>query len=201
MPHDVGVKTILDVGCGLGLSTDYFLRQGMEARCLEGSTEALRGQAWSPYLQKYKPTALHDFSVGPPQTLPETFFDMAWSAEFLEHIERKYVVNVMAAFSRAHLVFVTYGEPGQGGFHHVNLQRAPWWIKKFEEYDFEYLEEFTKLAKLFTKQTSPVREWANSRVCSYKGFEWVSRNCGIALSWPGAYSVLYLAGRTTAAGA
>jgi hypothetical protein len=94
----------------------------MEVRCLEGSNEALSNQAaWSPWLRKYKPTVFHDFSLGAPSEKLDGFYDVAWSAEFLEHIDQEYLPNVMAAFQKAHLVFVTHGQPHQGGYHHVNL--------------------------------------------------------------------------------
>jgi hypothetical protein len=56
MAKDMQVKKILDVGCGLGISTDFFIRQGMQPTCLEGSREAMEGQKWSPYLTESKPT-------------------------------------------------------------------------------------------------------------------------------------------------
>jgi 2-polyprenyl-3-methyl-5-hydroxy-6-metoxy-1,4-benzoquinol methylase len=87
--NDLKAKTVLDVGCGMGISTDFFLRQGMKPTCLEGSHEGLSAQAsWSPYLAKYQPSIFHDFSEGDPTSkLNEAnageFFDVAWSAEFL----------------------------------------------------------------------------------------------------------------------
>ena len=41
MHAQLNVTKILDVGCGMGISTDFFLRQGMRPVCLEGSKEAI----------------------------------------------------------------------------------------------------------------------------------------------------------------
>jgi hypothetical protein len=102
MQSRLNVTTVLDVACGLGISTDFFIRQGMRPTCLEGSKEALANQKWSPYLTKYKPTTFQDFIIGPPKqfTASTPFFDAAWSAEFLEHMEEKYLPNVMRAFQQ-----------------------------------------------------------------------------------------------------
>ena len=174
MHSTLNVTKILDVGCGMGISTDFFLREGMRPACLEGSKEAVSSQRWSPYLLKHKPTVLHDFTVGPPPDphITSSVFDAAWSAEFVEHIDKQYVVNFMRAFQRAHLVFMTHGKPGQGGYHHVNLQQGKWWVDKFEEYGFEQLKAFTLVANEFSQSVEPTRVWSYQRVCSYKGFEW-----------------------------
>jgi hypothetical protein len=78
----------------------------------------------------------------------------------------------MAAFKRAHLVFVTHGQPGQEGYHHVNLQPSSWWIDKFEENGFAYLPDMTAISKLFSRVSSTTNEWSAIRTCSYKGYEW-----------------------------
>jgi 2-polyprenyl-3-methyl-5-hydroxy-6-metoxy-1,4-benzoquinol methylase len=180
--NNLKVKTVLDIGCGMGISTDFFLRQGMKPTCLEGSNEGLSAQAkWSPYLAKYQPSIFHDFSEGDPTSkLREGFFDVGWSAEFLEHIALEYVPNVMAAFKRAHLVFVTHGQPGQAGYHHVNLQTSAWWIDKFEENGFAYLPGMTAVSKMFSRPQVPDKSWGAIRTCSYKGYEWSEDHATVA---------------------
>ena len=59
----VGIKSLLDVGCGRGISTSRFVTHGLEyVRCVEGSHDAI--------LQSIVPNAEetvveHGFSRGP----------------------------------------------------------------------------------------------------------------------------------------
>ena len=65
-----GVKSILDVGCGRGISTSWFYLQGVEAQCVEGSSDAknrnilvkLASDDGLPVDEKF---VQHDFSQGP----------------------------------------------------------------------------------------------------------------------------------------
>ena len=65
-----GVKSILDVGCGRGISTSWFHLQGVKAQCVEGSQDAynqnllvkLATKEGAP-VDKY--FVGHDFSKGP----------------------------------------------------------------------------------------------------------------------------------------
>ena len=69
---------------------------------------------------------------------------MALSTEFLEHVEEKYIPNIMDTFKRCKVVICTHGLPGETyGHHHVNLQTEEWWIAKFAEYGFKHSQEGT----------------------------------------------------------
>ncbi|NBR26336.1 MAG: hypothetical protein EBU08_21645, partial [Micrococcales bacterium] len=65
----------------------------------------------------------HDFTTGPCITLPRQEFDLAWSVEFLEHVEEKYQENYMDAFTKCIYAIVTAAPPGYPGHHHVNCQK------------------------------------------------------------------------------
>ena len=84
----------------------------------------------------------HDFTEG---VLPlSRMFDCAWSVEFLEHIEEKYLGNVMAVFGHCRHVVCTAAPPGWGGHHHVNEQSVEYWVGKFGEVGFAYDKEVTQ---------------------------------------------------------
>jgi hypothetical protein len=54
-----GVKSLLDVGCGRGVSTSWFLMHGVDAQCVEGSHDA-----WEQSLVPNNIRTEHDFSRG-----------------------------------------------------------------------------------------------------------------------------------------
>jgi hypothetical protein len=54
-----GIKSLLDVGCGRGVSTSWFHMHGVDAKCVEGSHDA-----WEQSLIPNELRTEHDFSRG-----------------------------------------------------------------------------------------------------------------------------------------
>ncbi len=142
-----GVKSVLDVGAGVGWSTKWFAEHGMEAAGVEGWEEAL---ARSPCRELMTG---HDFNKGP--YAPGRRFDLAWCSEFVEHIEEKYVANFMAAFQACDYVCLTHGEPGQPGYHHVNCQTTEYWIETMKRHGFEYDAQETAWLRSTNQNNAP----------------------------------------------
>jgi len=138
-----GVRSFLDVGCGKGVSTRWFLEHGADVLCVEGSHDAVS----QSILPKDK-VVEHDYSRGP--WWPEKTYDIAWSVEFLEHVSRQYHFNYMSTFRKAALIFVTSSR--WGGWHHVEIHPDEWWIRKIELYGFKYEPELTREAKSWASQ-------------------------------------------------
>jgi hypothetical protein len=139
----LGVKSMMDVGCGRGTSTRWFLEHGVKVLCVEGSHDALT--------QTFLPNDViveHDYSRGP--WWPKDTYDAAWSVEFLEHVSRQYQFNYIQTLRKAALIFVSSSR--WGGWHHVEIHNDEWWIRKFTSYGFLYDQ----------KLTDTVREWARS---------------------------------------
>jgi len=108
----LGVKSVLDVGCGRGISTSYFLQQGVKVLCVEGSHDAV--------LNSFLPTDKiieHDFTRG--SWWPDETYDACWCVEFLEHVSRHYIRNYLPSFHKCAIVFTTRSE--WGGYHHVEV--------------------------------------------------------------------------------
>ena len=135
----LGVKSVLDVGCGRGISTSYFLEQGVKVLCVEGSHDAVL----SSFLPADK-IVEHDFTRGP--WWPEQTFDACWCVEFLEHVSRHYINNYMASFHKCALIFTTRSE--WGGYHHVEVRPEWWWISRFHSQSFIYDASLTAATKL-----------------------------------------------------
>eukprot|EP01084_Bolivina_argentea_P274326 467554_1 len=135
------IRSILDVGCGLGYSTLFFVNHPLIERvlCIEGSTDAIEHSL----VQNI--TIQHDYTLG--EYWPKQTFDMLWSVEFLEHIDEKYQTYYMSTFKKAKLLFVTASI--QGGWNHVNVRKIKdYWIPVFESYGFIYLENITQQARI-----------------------------------------------------
>ena len=115
MMQNLTVKSVVDVGCGRGISTLWFKSHGARVLCLEGSHDAVT--------HSHLPAeniVEHDFSRGP--YWPQETFDVLWSVEFLEHVGRPYMKNYLPAFHKAALIFASHSI--WGGWHHVEVPSA-----------------------------------------------------------------------------
>lgn len=135
-----GIKSLLDVGCGRGISTSWFALHGVDALCVEGSHDAVT-KTMLPDPQRQ--IVEHDFSRGP--WWPPHTVDAVWSVEFLEHVGRNFHHNYLPAFRKAALLFVTHSQ--WGGFHHVEVHNERWWLSKFEAYGFRYSADLTSMVR------------------------------------------------------
>lgn len=123
------IKSMIDVGCGPAGMVEYANFIGIYSIGIEGDDT----------LEKKEYVKLHDYTLGKVEV--NQCFDLAYSAEFLEHVEEEFLPNFMDTFQKAKYVFVTAAPPGQGGHHHVNEQPKDYWKKKFDEYGFDYDSE------------------------------------------------------------
>lgn len=127
---DLGVSSVLDIGCGAGYALKYFRDElGCKVTGIDGVE-----QDDSDIIQ-------WDFTKGPLTTGDE--FDLAWSCEFVEHVPEPYIDNFMVTFRAAKIVLMTHAEPGQPGHNHVNAWPSGYWIERFEERGFEFDPELT----------------------------------------------------------
>lgn len=154
-----GVKSVLDVGCGRGVSTSWFFMQGVNVQCVEGSGHALQHSllpALVPeesyasktasasnqqhhVMTKENIAVQHDFSLGP--WWPEKTVDAVWCVELLEHVGRNFAPNYLTAFKKSALIFATHSN--WGGWHHTEVHDDDWWRAKFTMYGFQYSEVLT----------------------------------------------------------
>ena len=133
----LGVRSVLDVGCGEGHCAGFF-RDHLGCRVLgvDGSIEAKQDSIISEFHVR------HDFVDGPYVTQKE--FDLAWSCEFVEHVEEKHIENFLATFrSSRNFIMLTYAPPGQRGWHHVNCQPASYWIDQLARIGFTFDPDLT----------------------------------------------------------
>ena len=143
----VGVRSLLDVGCGRGHSSKYFLDKGADILCVEGSHDAV--------VQSVLPASKvveHDFTRGP--WWPSNTYDACWSVEFLEHVSRHFAKNYIATFRKCALLFVTRSP--WGGYHHVEVRPEWWWTSRVQAAGFIYDHAMSK-----TIRKQALNDWSN----------------------------------------
>ncbi len=131
------IKSVIDVGSGVGVNARWFLDHGLDAYAVEGFPDYIRHS-----VVPMDRMIAHDYTRGP--YVPTRSFDLGWSSEFVEHVEAQFVPNFMATFRKCRHVCMTHATPGQGGYHHVNEQPGAYWIEKMREVGFTHLEEDSK---------------------------------------------------------
>ncbi len=134
--RELGVRSVLDVGAAEGLALDAFAELGVER---------LAGVEGIPLLD---PRILrHDYARGPLHVENVGRFDLAWSCEFVEHVEERHVPNFLATFACAELVLMTHALPGHGGHHHVNCRSDDYWVGALAAVGFALDEGLTRLGR------------------------------------------------------
>lgn len=132
----LGVRSVLDVGCGEGHAAGYFRELGCRVQGVDGSVQARRD---SVIRERH---VLHDYTQG--LYLPGDDFDLVWSCEFVEHVEERYLENFLATFACGErYLMMTFASPGVHGYHHVNCQPAEYWIEKVGALGFAWDEALT----------------------------------------------------------
>jgi SAM-dependent methyltransferase len=134
----LGIKSILDIGCGRGISTRYFHDRGADVLCVEGSHEAVtRSELPASRIVE------HDYTLGP--WWPARSFDACWSVEFLEHVSRQYTGNYMPSFHKCALIFATRSR--WSGHHHHEVHPEWWWVTRFRMRGFVFDRELTDVVR------------------------------------------------------
>ena len=93
-------------------------------------------------MAKY-PTILCDLT----ERAVKTTVEFTHCQEVVEHIEEKYIDNLMNTLCCGKLVLISHALPNQSGHHHVNCQLSDYWIEKFKIYGYKLLIEDTKRVK------------------------------------------------------
>lgn len=118
------VRSMIDIGCGPGDQVKQARNLGIEATGFDGD-------------YTISPDVLIDFTKAEYTTL--NTWDLAWSVEFVEHVEEKHMANYMSLFSKCKYIICT-ANPSPGPYH-FNCKDIDYWIGKFEQNGFTFSQQ------------------------------------------------------------
>jgi SAM-dependent methyltransferase len=126
------IRSVLDVGSGLGYSCEYFFRKGLRVIAVDGLPENVVNAVF--------PTVQFDLTTGSIQCK----VDLVHCQEVVEHIGCEYLENLLSTLAAGKIILLTNALPGQCGHHHVNEQPTEYWIENLSRYDCHLLQEDTR---------------------------------------------------------
>ena len=139
-----GATSVLDVGCGEGNALSWFRDQGLEAFGIDGLPENVK-------ITRSKGIKCEEIDFTVSQFKDRTY-DLIWCCEVVEHVEERFVQNLIDTFKCGEFVAMTHALPRQGGYHHVNCKPKEYWTDHMVKNGFKYLEKETIEAKNFEPQ-------------------------------------------------
>lgn len=134
------IKSVMDVGSGRGWAAKWFSNQGLKVTAIEG----LEDNVSNAIIE----TQLHDLTTGPFTAK----VDFVNCIEVVEHIEEKYLDNLLTTLCQGTVLLMTHAVPGQKGWHHVNCQDSKYWVDHLKNRNFSVMEtETAEIRKLAAK--------------------------------------------------
>jgi SAM-dependent methyltransferase len=124
------IKSVVDIGCGLGHNIKWFDEMGLKILGVEGDAFAIENSLIP------KNILHHDFSLT-ALNLNENF-DLAISTEFVEHLDQCYENNWLSVLKNCKYFLMSHAVPKQKGHHHVNCQTSDYWVDKLAKNNFIY---------------------------------------------------------------
>jgi len=152
-----GIKSVLDLGSGAGHAAEWFFRHGCKVLAVDGLIENCNKALY--------PTLNLDLT----KSSVVCNVDLVHCQELVEHVEEKFLENVLQSLTCGKYILMTNALPGQGGFHHVNEQPSEYWINHLFRYNCHLLEEDSNRIKKLAMQDS-------ARYFSRTGLIFVNKN-------------------------
>ncbi len=131
------ISSVMDLGSGMGYASQYFHKKGMKVLAVDGMIENCQKAIF--------PTIHLDLTV----TKAIAKVDLVHCQEVVEHIEERYLDNLLSSLSCGKFILMTHAHPGQGGYHHVNEQPTEYWVTNLSKYNCEVLiEDSNRIRKI-----------------------------------------------------
>jgi len=126
----VPIRSVCDVGCGVGTWLRAFLDAGVQ------DIVGLDGYYVDKNLLEIPDSAFHEADLRQPLRLDRSF-DIAMSIEVAEHLPESRSISFVEDLTRlAPVVLFSAAIPRQGGTAHINEQWQSHWAAIFAQYDF-----------------------------------------------------------------
>ena len=156
------IKSVLDVGSGYGHAPKWFSEQGLNAVAIEGLQQNVDNAVY--------PTTKIDLT----EKSFTTDVDMVNCIEVVEHIEEKFISNLLDTLCCGKYIFMTHGTPGQRGHHHVNCQWQDYWIDHLDNGGFDWNKEDSMTIRKLSTGTKFNNE--NGKHINESGLFFIKRN-------------------------
>jgi hypothetical protein len=124
------IRSVCDVGCGVGAWVRSFREHGVEA------IQGVDGSYVDPTQLLIPPESFHPSDLRQRLSL-NARFDLAVSLEVAEHLPPERAASFVEDLTRlAPVVLFSAAIPRQGGTGHLNEQWPDYWAKLFDTHDF-----------------------------------------------------------------
>ena len=134
------ISSVLDLGSGVGYSADFFHRKGLRTIAVDGLSDNVKTALY--------PTVCHDLTKGPLVTS----VDLVHCQEVVEHIDERFLENLLLTLCCGRIILMTHASPRQGGHHHVNEKSDRYWVEHLVRRDYSLLPEDTKRIRILAKK-------------------------------------------------
>ena len=138
------VRSVMDLGCGVGHAAEYFFKKGLRTLAVDGLAANVRAS--------YYPAVCHDLTAGPVITN----VDLVHCQEVVEHIEERFLNNVLSSLGCGRIILMTHAVPGQGGHHHVNEKPMEYWNDHIQRMGYTLLVEDSNRVRAIAKQEGAI---------------------------------------------
>lgn len=147
------VSSVLDVGSGNGNAAAYFHSRGLKTLAIEGLPASVKSSLF--------PALHHDLTTGPAIV---TNVDLVHCQEVVEHIEERYLDHLLSTLTCGRIILMTHALPGQGGYHHVNLQPPEYWINHMATRGYSLLGEDTTRVRALAERDGAIYMQASGMI-------------------------------------
>jgi len=154
-------KSIIDIGCGIGIYLAEFAKNNIDILGYDGSPAAIAGSLIGDKIKS------HDLCQ--PLELNRQF-DLCLCLEVAEHLEPacgQTLINTLTDLSKT--IIFTAATPGQGplSLGHINEQPPKYWQKLFEKKNFMLNKKLTEKIKREMKEIKIVW-WLTKNLMIYE---------------------------------
>jgi SAM-dependent methyltransferase len=151
------IRSVLDLGSGIGYSADFFYRKGLRTIAVDGLPANVKMALY--------PTVCHDLTKGPFLTS----VDLVHCQEVVEHVDKRFLENLLLTLCSGRIILMTHASPGQGGYHHVNEKPDRYWIEQLARRGYNLLPEDTNRIRVIAQNDGAAYMHATGLLFHKKG--------------------------------